>query len=98
MKFTGFIEAAERYASGHIVLVFVDGVEIVRRLERQPDRFALHPAQPDFPTLELSDTDENWLIRGRVLAAITLLAPPWAPLSLAGSPRHTVLAHAHPDH
>lgn len=69
------IEAAEHYANGQIVLVFVEGVEIIRRLLREPNRIALQPAHPDFPTLELDIDGENWLIRGRVRASVTLHAP-----------------------
>lgn len=69
------IEAADRYAHGQIVLAFVDGSAFVRRLVREPERVALQPANPEFPDIELTDP-ERWLIRGRVVAAITLLAAP----------------------
>jgi DNA polymerase V len=69
------IEAAEDYRSGQIVLAFVDGAAIVRRLEQGGGQVALLPAHPDFPVLDLGKV-ENWLIRGRVLAAITPFALP----------------------
>jgi DNA polymerase V len=69
------IEAAPSYANGQIVLAFVDGTALVRRLVREPERVALQPAHPDFPAIELTD-HEGWLIRGRVVASITLHAAP----------------------
>ena len=72
------IEPATHYASGAIVLAFADGQTLVRRYERYSvARGALVPSDPEFPTLQI---DEACIIRGQVVASITLLAKPRFPL------------------
>lgn len=67
------IEAAEHYHSGDIVLAFVEGQGIVRRLRRTATAYLLETSQRQTVTRPLGPDD---LIRGRVTAAITLLALP----------------------
>lgn len=75
------IEAAETYRSGQIVLAFVNHEALVRRLDRTATGFALVSSQPNFPIIQL---EAESVIRGRVIAAITLLAGPRVKLPLAG--------------
>lgn len=63
------IESADQYADGQIVLAFVNGQAVVRRLCGA----TLLPADERFPVIEL---DESCIIRGRVIAAITFLKAP----------------------
>jgi SOS-response transcriptional repressor LexA len=74
------IEPDEVYRDGSIVLAFVHREAIVRRLERTATGFVLNPANPRIPSLVVGD---DVLIRGRLVAAITLLARPRVKLPLA---------------
>jgi DNA polymerase V len=75
------IEAAEDYRDGCIVLAFVDHQALVRRLERTATGFVLSPANPRLPSLLVGD---DVLIRGQIVAAITLLARPRVKLTVVG--------------
>lgn len=67
------IEAAEQYQSGDIVLAFAAQQALVRRLRRSGTGYTLETSQRQTVTRALNSED---LIRGRVTAAITLLALP----------------------
>lgn len=67
------IEAAEHYPVGAIVLAFVNYEAIVRRLERAAAGYALVASDSKFATLVVN---EDCVIRGQVVAAVTLLARP----------------------
>lgn len=73
------IEAAEHYANGSVVLAFVDGEAVVRRLQYGLNAPTLLPANRNYPAIDLKNVSQ-WLIRGKVLAAVTLLFPARFPL------------------
>jgi DNA polymerase V len=62
------VERMSDYADGHIVLAFVDGHRLVRRLETREGRLLLCPANNRYPDIEL---DEQSQIFGRVTHSIT---------------------------
>ncbi len=69
------IEPAERYAHGQLVLAFVDGTTLVRRLSNERGQLALQAANTNYSAIPL-DNDSGWSIRGRVVASITFHRPP----------------------
>lgn len=71
------IEPAEHYRDQQIVLAFLNRQAYVRRLERTPTGYLLTAANPNFSVLEVG---EDCLIRGQVVASITLLAARRLPL------------------
>lgn len=71
------IEAAETYGHNTIVCAFINYEAVVRRLERTGTGYALVASDPKFPTLVVT---EDCVIRGQVVAAVTLLARPRLPL------------------
>jgi DNA polymerase V len=62
------IERLGDYSHGQIVLAFVDGQRLVRRLERRDGRLFLCPANQRYNEIEL---DEECQIFGRVTHSIT---------------------------
>lgn len=74
------IEAAEQYRSGQIVLVYTGQEALVRRLVRTTSGFTLEASHPHYPTRPFDQDDH---IRGRIVAAITLLEAPRLNLPLA---------------
>ena len=44
---------------GHIVVAFVNGERLVKRLQRRAGRVALLAEHPDYPPLEIGEGDEN---------------------------------------
>ena len=62
------IERRSDYGHGHIVLAFVDGQRIVRRLERREDRLFLCPANKHYSEIEVDDEAQ---VFGRVMHSIT---------------------------
>jgi SOS-response transcriptional repressor LexA len=74
------IEPDEVYRDGSIVPAFVQRKALVRRLERTATGFVLNPTNPRLPSLVV---DADVLIRGRIVAAITLLTRPRVKLPLA---------------
>jgi DNA polymerase V len=62
------IERLGDYRHGHIVLAFVDGQRLVRRLERREGRLFLCPSNPRYQEIEL---DEEAQVFGRVTHSIT---------------------------
>jgi len=75
------IEPAEDYRNGAIVLALVNRQAVVRRLERSATGAHLCPAHPNFKTIEV---DADCVIRGQVVAAVTLLARPRVKLPVVG--------------
>lgn len=71
------VEPAEHYRDQQIVLAFIHEQAYVRRLERTPTGYLLSAANPHYSTL---DVGEDCLIRGQVVASITLLAARRIPL------------------
>ena len=71
------IEPQEQYRDKQIVLALVDQQALVRRLERAGVGFQLVAAHPRIEPIEVG---EDCVIRGRVIATITLLAVPRVPL------------------
>lgn len=65
------IEPADHYRDQQIVLAFVNEQAYVRRYERTPTGFLLTAANPNFPAL---DVGADCVIRGQVVASLTLLA------------------------
>lgn len=49
------VDKSVRPAHGHIVVAFVDGERLVKRLYRRAGRVALVAENPHYPTLELSE-------------------------------------------
>jgi len=62
------IERLSEYSHGQIVLAFVDGQRLIRRLERREDRLFLCPANHNYHDIEL---DDEGLVFGRVMHSIT---------------------------
>jgi DNA polymerase V len=62
------VERMLSYSSGQIVLAFVDGQRLVRRLERRDESLYLCPANSHYPEIELG---EEIQIFGRVMHSIT---------------------------
>jgi len=62
------IERLGEYSHGQIVLAFVDGQRLVRKLERRDGRLFLCPANSRYCEIEL---DEEAQIFGRVTHSIT---------------------------
>lgn len=59
--FDGDILVVDRSVSprhGHIVVAFINGERLVKRLHRQGGRVALVAEHPDYPTLELNEGAE----------------------------------------
>lgn len=72
------VERMSGYVSGQIVLAFVEGERLVRRLERRGERYFLCPANDRYREIELT---EEARIFGRVLHSIThhLKIKQWLP-------------------
>lgn len=62
------VERVSGYVSGQIVLAFVEGERLVRRLEKRGERYFLCPANERYREVELT---EGAQIFGRVLHSIT---------------------------
>jgi DNA polymerase V len=62
------IERLNSYSHGQIVLAFVDGQRLVRKLEKREGRLFLCPANSRYDEIEL---DEETRIFGRVMHSIT---------------------------
>jgi DNA polymerase V len=62
------IERLSDYSDGHIVLAFVEGQRLVRKLEKREGRLFLCPANQNYREIEL---DEEAQIFGRVTNSIT---------------------------
>lgn len=71
------IEAAETYRHGVIVCAFVNHEAVVRRLERIATGYVLVASNAK---IEPQVVTEGCVIRGQVVAALTLLARPRQPL------------------
>lgn len=74
------IEPVDAYRNDWIVLAFINREALVRRLERTETGYLLHSTNPRIPPLAVG---EDVLIRGRIVASITLLARPRVKLPLA---------------
>jgi DNA polymerase V len=65
---TLIIERLPRYRDGDIVLVFVEGERLVRRLEKQGNRFRLCPGNKRYRAI---DMNEDMQVFGRVIHSVT---------------------------
>lgn len=63
-----FVDMSIEARDGHIVLAFIDGELIIRRLRYQNGKPCLYPENPDFPVREPTDM-ENFSIEGVVVSS-----------------------------
>jgi SOS-response transcriptional repressor LexA len=67
------IEPSEHYANDSIVLVFADGQPLIRRWQRTKQGGLFVPSDDKLPPIPY---DDSCIIRGQVIASITLHTKP----------------------